>query len=588
MEKQTFDDLGIKIEILAVLKKLNFTTPTPIQNQSIPVALKGQDIIGIAQTGTGKTLAFGIPLLQQLVQSQDNALIILPTRELALQVRDSLDKIARNFNLRSVVLIGGDNISRQMRELKNNPRIIISTPGRLIDHLERKTVNLSKVTVLVLDEADRMFDMGFAPQVQRVLREVPKQRQTMLFSATMPPKIIDLANTYMRTPLRVEVAPAGSATENVTHEIFFVKEGMKLPLLESLLKDNRESVLVFSRTKFGAKRIALTLRKMGYTSTEIHSNRTLAQRMRALAGFKSGQYQIMVATDIAARGIDVKGIGLVVNYDLPSTPEDYVHRIGRTGRAEALGHAVSFATPAQKYDIRMIERLIKKELPISELPELQKLDPALTAQEDAPRERGGYQNRGERASGGRNTRRPKSNDGRSYDRKFENNGYGNTNNFYGERKNFFGKVANSEGAPKKENFYADSRKEKPQGKPYGSPSKFASAKPQRDNFRDSERRSYGSPKTPKAEGGDLFQDKPYEAYKKKNFGDKRKAGFGKPFGEKKAYGKSDQRQSGERKGNSSSKSYASPKKSFGQGAPSRSSGNPTSGRGKSPSHRTSR
>jgi ATP-dependent RNA helicase RhlE len=588
MEKQTFDGLGIKPEILAVLDKLNFTTPTPIQSQSIPVALKGQDIIGIAQTGTGKTLAFGIPLLQQLAQSQDNALIILPTRELALQVRDSLDKIARNFNLRSVVLIGGDNISRQMRELKNNPRIIISTPGRLIDHLERKTVNLSKVTVLVLDEADRMFDMGFAPQVQRVLREVPKQRQTMLFSATMPPKIIDLANTYMRTPLRVEVAPAGSATENVTHEIFFVKEGMKLPLLESLLKDNRESVLVFSRTKFGAKRIALTLRKMGYTSTEIHSNRTLAQRMRALAGFKSGQYQVMVATDIAARGIDVKGIGLVVNYDLPSTPEDYVHRIGRTGRAEALGHAVSFATPAQRFDIRMIERLIKKELPISELPELQKLDPALTAQEDAPRERGGFQGRGERASGGRNTRRPKSNDGRSYGRKYESSGYGNTDNFYGEKKNFFGKVTNSEGAPKRENFYAEGRREKPQGKPYGSPSKFASARPQRDNFRDSERRSYGSPKAPKTEGSDLFQDKPYEAYKKKNFGDKRKTSFGKPFGEKKTYSGGDQRQSGERKRSSSSKSYSSPKKSFGQGAPSRPGGHSNFGRGKSPSHRTSR
>lgn len=372
METQTFEGLGIAPEIMEVLKKFRFTVPTPIQRQAIPVAMNGSDVIGIAQTGTGKTLAFGIPTIQRLMASRGAALIILPTRELALQVDESLSRIARDFNMKSAVLIGGQNMDRQVRELKANPRFIISTPGRLIDHLERRTVNLDKVEILVLDEADRMLDMGFEPQIKRILQSVPTKRQTMLFSATMPAEIVVIANRYMKTPLRVEVAPAGSATENVTHEIFFVKDASKQALLETLLKDRSGSVLVFSRTKHGAKRITRNLCKLGYAATEIHSNRTLAQRMRALEGFKKGKFQIMVATDIAARGIDVKGIELVINYDLPDQAEDYVHRIGRTGRAENLGHAISFATPKQAYDVRTIEKLIKKELPVSELPELMK------------------------------------------------------------------------------------------------------------------------------------------------------------------------------------------------------------------------
>ena len=421
METKTFNGLGIKPEILESLNKLKFTTPTPIQSQAIPVAIEGNDVIGIAQTGTGKTLAFGIPTIQKLLASQGMALIILPTRELALQVDEALNRIARNFNLRSAVLIGGQNMNKQLRDLKANPRIIISTPGRLIDHLERKTVRLDRVQVLVLDEADRMLDMGFAPQIKRILQEVPKERQTMLFSATMPAEIVGIANQYMKTPLRVEVAPAGSATDNVTHEIFFVKEGSKLALLETIVKEKKGSILVFSRTKHGAKRIAFALRKMGFTSTEIHSNRTLAQRMAALDGFKKGKYQVMVATDIAARGIDVKGIEVVVNYDLPDSPEDYVHRIGRTGRADDLGHAISFATPRQAYDIRTIERLIKKELPVSPLPELLKLDAGIMdgmPERGESRERsseGGRsfrgESRGRSASGSRyGSRQPASND----------------------------------------------------------------------------------------------------------------------------------------------------------------------------------
>jgi ATP-dependent RNA helicase RhlE len=372
MTQTTFDGLGIAPKILEILDRLHFTVPTPIQYQSIPTALSGKDIMGIAQTGTGKTLAFGIPMIQRLAASGGNGLIVLPTRELALQVDEAINKIGRSLNIRTAVLIGGQNMNRQIGLLRRNPDIIIVTPGRLIDHLDRRTISLSKVSVLVLDEADRMLDMGFAPQIKRILLNVPKERQTMLFSATMPPNIVQIARTYMKLPVRVEVAPSGSAATNVTHEIFIVRKESKLALLENIMKEYKGSTLIFTRTKFGAKKIAYAIRKMGYTSSEIHSDRSLSQRLKALSGFKNGAYQFLVATDIAARGIDVTNIELIINFDLPNSPEDYVHRIGRTGRAGHSGHAISFAMPNQKYDIRIIERLIKRQLPISKLPDLPK------------------------------------------------------------------------------------------------------------------------------------------------------------------------------------------------------------------------
>jgi len=372
MAQTTFDGLGIAPKILEILDNLKFAVPTPIQYQSIPTALAGKDIVGIAQTGTGKTLAFGVPMIQRLASSKGRGLIILPTRELALQVNEVLNKIGRPLNLRTAVLIGGENMGRQIRDIKNNPHIIIATPGRLVDHMTQRTVNLNNVAILVLDEADRMLDIGFMPQIKRILQNVPQDRQTMLFSATMPPKIIALANSYMKLPVRVEIAPSGTAAANVTHEIFFVNKESKLALLESLLKEYQGSTLVFSRTKYGAKRITSAVRGMGHTSDEIHSNRSLSQRTQALSGFKTGRYRVLIATDIAARGIDVVNIELVINYDLPQNPEDYVHRIGRTGRAGHLGHAISFATPNQRFDIREIERLIKKQLPVSPLPSLPK------------------------------------------------------------------------------------------------------------------------------------------------------------------------------------------------------------------------
>lgn len=365
-----FYGLGIAPKLLDILEKLRFTTPTPIQAQSIPVALEGKDVMGIAQTGTGKTLAFGIPMIQRLAQTRGRGLIVLPTRELALQVQESLQRIGQSIGLKTIVLIGGVPMERQIRELRGNPHIFIGTPGRINDHLDQKFLKLHDVHVVVLDEADRMLDMGFAPQIQRIMQHVPSERQTMLFSATMPQEIVRLASSYMKLPIRVEIARAGTASDRVTQELFFVRKEDKLRLLEKLLNDYKGTVLVFSRTKHGAKRIALAIRHMGHTSAELHSNRTLAQRRAALDGFKIGRVRILVATDIAARGIDVQGIELVVNFDLPDQAEDYVHRIGRTGRASHRGHAISFATPDQRHEVKGIERLLRMNLPVVETPEL--------------------------------------------------------------------------------------------------------------------------------------------------------------------------------------------------------------------------
>jgi ATP-dependent RNA helicase RhlE len=374
-----FENLGIAPKLLEILSQNKFVTPTPIQEQSIPAALKGEDLMGIAQTGTGKTLAFGIPMIQRLAQSSSKiaaggqgrgtGLVVLPTRELALQVNETLKKIGTPIGLKTAILIGGEAIGRQLTALKRGPHIIIATPGRLIDHLDHKSVDLSKTEILVLDEADRMLDMGFAPQINKILEKLPKVRQTLLFSATMPSAIVKIANTYMRTPLRIEVAPAGSAVKSVTQEIYFLERGQKLPLLSTIVKQYTGSILVFSRTKYGAKKIARDIRAMGVTASEIHSNRSLNQRLEALKGFKLGNYRVLVATDIAARGIDVTGIQLVLNYDLPDQAEDYVHRIGRTGRASMTGHAISFATHDQRRDVNMIERLIQKQLPVAKLPD---------------------------------------------------------------------------------------------------------------------------------------------------------------------------------------------------------------------------
>lgn len=370
----TFGGLGIAPKLLDTLLGLGFTSPTSIQHKAIPVAVEGKDIIGIAQTGTGKTLAFGIPLVQQILSAPGTkGLIILPTRELALQVNESLQKIGREFGIKTAVLIGGSPIFQQTRAIRENPHIIIGTPGRINDHIQQRILNLNNVSILVLDEADRMFDMGFAPQINKILKVTPKNRQTMLFSATMPDGIVKIASSHMRLPVRVEIARPGTAAENVEHELFVVKKDQKTLLLKKLLREYKGSVLIFLRLKYNARKICAVLRDTGVSAAEIHSNRSLNQRKEALEGFKTGKYRALVATDIASRGIDVKGIELVVNFDLPENPEDYVHRIGRTGRAGMSGKAISFATPDQGAIVREIEKLTRIYLPISKLPDLPQL-----------------------------------------------------------------------------------------------------------------------------------------------------------------------------------------------------------------------
>lgn len=374
-----FGGLSIAPSILGLLEHFKLTIPTPIQEQSIPAAIERKDLIGIAQTGTGKTLAFGIPLLQHGLQGK-RALIVVPTRELAMQVGETLRKFGARINVRTATIVGGEPMWRQLKDIGKKPQIIIGTPGRIIDHLEHKSISFSDFETLVLDEADRMLDMGFAPQLKRIISVFPSNRHTMLFSATMPSEIVKMTRDYMKLPVRIEIAPTGTTAKDVTQEIFFVPQESKQQLLEKILYDYHGSVLVFCKMKYSVKRIVNHVRSFGHTVAEIHSNRTLNQRIEALEGFKSGRYRILIATDVASRGIDVKNIELVVNFDLPSSAEDYVHRIGRTGRAGERGHAISFARPNERRDIQSIERLIRTALPVSRLPELPPPRPMRTSE----------------------------------------------------------------------------------------------------------------------------------------------------------------------------------------------------------------
>ena len=363
-----FLGLGIAPGLIEAIDRLKFTEPTPIQRRSIPLGIDGDDLIAIAQTGTGKTLAFGIPMLQRLASLKGKGLVLVPTRELALQVEQAIKDVGKSQGIRTAVLIGGAPMQPQQRDLRKKPRIIVATPGRLIDHVEKKNVSLRDVEILVLDEADRMLDMGFAPQIKRIMAVIPKQRQTMLFSATMPRTIVTIARQHMKHPVHVEIARSGTAADNVIQEVFFVEKREKTSLLDVQLKQHPGPALVFTRTKYGASILTRNLKQLGYAAAEIHSNKTLPQRRKALDGFKSGKYRVLVATDIASRGIDVQGIEIVVNYDLPSNSEDYVHRIGRTARAGRAGRAISFATFNQTVEVRAIEELTRTELAVSPLP----------------------------------------------------------------------------------------------------------------------------------------------------------------------------------------------------------------------------
>lgn len=366
----SFYGLGIAPKILDILERIKFKAPTPIQFKAIPIAIEGKDVIGIAQTGTGKTHAFAIPMVQRLAQKEGSGLVLAPTRELAIQIDEAFQSLAYPFGMKTACLIGGAPMEPQTQALRKNPRIVIATPGRLLDHISQWNFIPEEVSILVLDEADRMLDMGFAPQITKILRCVPKDKQTLLFSATIPKEIMQIAAAYMKLPVSVEIAPSGTTAERVTQELFIVKKEAKRRLLGKLLAQYHGPVLLFSRTKHNARKITMSIREMGYRAAEIHSNRSLPQRREALDGFKSGRYKVLVATDIAARGIDVSGIELVINYDLPEDAQNYVHRIGRTARAGRQGHAISFATPDQSRDVRDIEKLIRATLPVSRHPEI--------------------------------------------------------------------------------------------------------------------------------------------------------------------------------------------------------------------------
>ncbi|MDP2943977.1 MAG: DEAD/DEAH box helicase [bacterium] len=357
-----FSDLGVSASILEILKKLNLNTPTPIQRKTIPIAIAGQDLIGIAQTGTGKTYAFGIPMLQRLGASKGQGLVIAPTRELALQIEESLKKLGQALGLRTAILIGGEALDRQLFQLRKKPHIIIATPGRLIDHLKRRTFKLDEIKTLVLDEADMMLDLGFAPQIQEILKQAPGERQTLLFSATMPAAIVRIAANYMKLPVSIEVAPSGTTVAQVDQEIFIINGEERFEHLQKVLAQYTGSVLIFLRTKHTVKALARKLQLLGHKAVEIHSNLSLNRRRAALNDFKSKKERILVATDVAARGLDVQGIELVVNYNLPDNCEDYVHRIGRTGRAGQTGKAITFATADEQREIRDIEKLINKNI----------------------------------------------------------------------------------------------------------------------------------------------------------------------------------------------------------------------------------
>ncbi|MBS7563994.1 DEAD/DEAH box helicase [Mucilaginibacter sp. Bleaf8] len=370
-----FQDLNLIEPILKALKTEGYTQPTPIQEQSIPIILQRKDLLGCAQTGTGKTAAFSIPLLQILHQERTQhkeqktikALILTPTRELAIQIDESLAAYGRHTGLKHMVIFGGVSQNPQTDALKRGVDILVATPGRLLDLMNQRFISLDHLKVLILDEADRMLDMGFVHDVKKIIAKVPAKRQTLFFSATMPPEIQQLANTILNKPEKVEVTPVSSTADTIRQEVFFVEKGDKKSLLNHILKDKSiETVLVFTRTKHGADKVVKDLSRAGITAEAIHGNKSQNARQRALTNFKNRTTRVLVATDIAARGIDVDDLTHVINFELPNVPETYVHRIGRTGRAGASGIALSFCDHEEKEFLKDIHKLIAKTIPVNE------------------------------------------------------------------------------------------------------------------------------------------------------------------------------------------------------------------------------
>jgi ATP-dependent RNA helicase RhlE len=398
-----FKALNLSDSVLRGVQAAGYTDPTPIQLRAIPVVLGGGDLVASAQTGTGKTAAFALPVLTRLGahrrQSAPRVLVLEPTRELAAQVETAFRDFARFTDIRAVAVFGGVGYGVQRTELKRGVDIVVATPGRLIDFLKTGEITLRDISILVLDEVDRMLDMGFLPVVKDIIARCPKNRQTLFFSATVPPEIAAVAAFALRNPTRVECGVNRSVNQSVSHAIYPVAFDQKFDLLEALLaKTDFDSVLVFSRTKHGADKIARRLKAANHSVAVLHANRSQNQRIEALAGFKSGKYEVMVATDIAARGIDVAGVSHVINYDVPEKPEDYVHRIGRTGRAQAVGDAFTIVTPENFSDLRDIERFIGQKIPELRL-EGFPYRPLGAPRPKEPQQRGGRQGGGQAGPG---------------------------------------------------------------------------------------------------------------------------------------------------------------------------------------------
>ncbi|MFA7680968.1 MAG: DEAD/DEAH box helicase [Pigmentiphaga sp.] len=396
----SFDEFGLHPDLLKAIAATGYTTPTPIQAQAIPVVVNGRDVMGAAQTGTGKTAAFTLPILHRLMAVANTsasparhpvrALILAPTRELADQVAENVKRYTKFCPLRSAVVFGGVDIGPQKEALRRGCEVLIATPGRLLDHLEQRTVSLSQVSMLVLDEADRMLDMGFLPDLERIVQRLPKQRQTLLFSATFSNEIRKLGRSWLNEPVEIEVAGRNATADTVTQLAYKLSSDQKRHAVVHLVKSRGlNQVIVFSNTKIGTARLARVLEKDGVKAESIHGDKTQADRMKALEAFKAGELEVLVATDVAARGLDVAGVPCVINYDLPFNAEDYVHRIGRTGRAGASGEAISLFTPEEERLLLDVEKLIKRSIPRGELslPNL----PAASArrsEERAPRSSG--------------------------------------------------------------------------------------------------------------------------------------------------------------------------------------------------------
>ncbi len=407
----TFNDLGLIDPILHALNDEGYSIPTPIQQAAIPIVLKGGDLIGCAQTGTGKTAAFAIPILQQLSflatkgqTSRDiKCLILTPTRELAIQIGESFAAYGKNLRLRHTVIFGGVSQHAQVQALQRGVDVVIATPGRLLDLISQRFIHLHHLSIFVLDEADRMLDMGFINDVKKVIAKIPQHRQTLLFSATMPPEIQQLANTILTKPEKVEVTPVSSTAETIEQSIYFVDKGNKKALLHHVLQDAEiRNALVFTRTKHGADKVVKDLNKVGITAEAIHGNKSQNARQRALQNFKEGRIRTLIATDIAARGIDIDELSHVINFELPNIPESYVHRIGRTGRAGLSGKAIAFCDHEELPFLKDIQKLIGKQIPsVTEHPYHIELNAALRPASPPAQKRGGGHRNGRRFAGKR-------------------------------------------------------------------------------------------------------------------------------------------------------------------------------------------